>query len=195
MTIKKKLAMGVATGALAISMISGGTYAYFSSTAKADSSFASGTLNLAVNPSTIINIDNLKPGDYMDRYFTLTNGGSLDISEVLLSTEFTSSNPAFADHIMVKFMQNMDKNGHAYEDSILYEKTLAELVNEKPDLVDKLSNSANFEDGGLGAGDEDNLIVRFEFIETGKDDQNHLQGANLQLEWTFTAKQTDGERR
>ena len=30
MSIKKKLAMGIATGALAVSMIGGGTYAYFS---------------------------------------------------------------------------------------------------------------------------------------------------------------------
>ena len=29
MSIKKKLAMGIATGALAVSMIGGGTYAYF----------------------------------------------------------------------------------------------------------------------------------------------------------------------
>ena len=29
MSIKQKLAMGIATGALAVSMIGGGTYAYF----------------------------------------------------------------------------------------------------------------------------------------------------------------------
>lgn len=195
MTLKKKLAMGVATGALALSMIGGGTYAYFTSTATASSSFAAGTLDLAVNPSTLIEIADLKPGDFMDRYFTLENNGSLDIKEVLLGTTFTSNNPDFANHLMVKFMQNMDVNGHAYEDSILYEVTLADLANETPDLVEKLANPTGSKAGGITAGDNNNLIVRFEFIETGEDNQNHLQGADLQLEWTFTAKQTDGERR
>ena len=196
MGLKKKLAMGIATGALAVSMIGGGTYAYFSAETSATSAFAAGTLDLAVNPSVIIDIKDLKPGDFMDRYFTVENTGSLDISEVLLTTKVDSSIPEFGDHLMVKFMQNMDKNGHAYPDSVIYEATLNQLMNEKPDIVDKLSNSHTIDnEGGLGAGDTDNLIVRFEFIETGKDDQNHLQGATLDLEWTFTAKQTEGERK
>lgn len=194
MGIKQKLAMGIATGALAVSMIGGGTYAYFSSTATAESTFKAGTLKLSMNPSEIINIGDLKPGDYMDRRFTLVNDGSLGISEVLLSTVIDTQigDHDLANHIMVKFMQNLDVNGGAYEDNVIYEKTLAQLLTEKPDLVDKLVSGPGLEDGGLGVGDSDDLLVRFEFIDTGENNQNHLQGAGLKLNWTFTAKQFVG---
>ena len=48
MSIKKKLAMGIATGALAVSMIGGGTYAYFNDVEANNSNFAAGTLDINV---------------------------------------------------------------------------------------------------------------------------------------------------
>ena len=110
MSIKKKLAMGIATGALAVSMIGGGTYAYFNDVETSTNTFAAGTLDLAVNPETIIDVNNLKPGDFMYRGFKLENNGSLDISKVLLTTDFTESVAGFADHIIVEFLINEDKS-------------------------------------------------------------------------------------
>ena len=54
MSIKKKLAMGIATGALAVSMIGGGTYAYFNDVETSENTFAAGTLDLAVNPEQLL---------------------------------------------------------------------------------------------------------------------------------------------
>ena len=48
MSLKKKLAMGIATGALAVSMIGGGTYAYFNDVEVNNSTFAAGTLDINV---------------------------------------------------------------------------------------------------------------------------------------------------
>src|SRR5690625_6753752 len=110
MGIKKKLGMGVATAVLGIGLIGGGTFAYFSDTAEATNTFATGTLDLAVNPTTIIELDNLKPGDWMNKTFKLENGGTLDISKVLLTTDYDneelaiSSVPPFSN-LNVLFIQ------------------------------------------------------------------------------------------
>ncbi len=40
-----------------------------------------GTLDLALNPSTVVNVSNLKPGDTIEKEFKLENKGSLDIKK------------------------------------------------------------------------------------------------------------------
>src|SRR5690554_6164691 len=101
MSLKKKLGMGIATAVLGIGLIGGGTFAYFSDTEVSANTFAAGTLDLAVNPTTIINVDNLKPGDWMPRTFKLENNGSLDISKVILTTDYTVTGASadFGKHI------------------------------------------------------------------------------------------------
>lgn len=64
MGIKKTLGLGVASAALGLSLIGGGTFAYFSDTAQSTATFAAGTLDLNSDPSVIVNIPNLKPGGY-----------------------------------------------------------------------------------------------------------------------------------
>lgn len=148
MGLKKKLAMGIATGALAVSMIGGGTYAYFNDIETSVNTFAAGTLDLAVNPTTIIDVGNLKPGDWMDRKFKLENNGSLDISEVFLTTDYTESVPGFADHIVVEFLRNNDKG-----ESVVFESlTLSELKVLSADAVDNTSPEKPDNGNGKGQG-------------------------------------------
>ena len=45
----------------------------------------------------------------MNRNFKLKNNGSLDISKVLLTTEYTESVAGFGDHIVVKFLETKIK--------------------------------------------------------------------------------------
>jgi spore coat-associated protein N len=88
MSIKKKLGLGVASGALGLAMIGGGTWAAFSDHEKTDNIFKTGTLDLgiAANGSVPMTFDlqNLKPGDSMQREIVLSNKGSLAIKNVLL---------------------------------------------------------------------------------------------------------------
>ena len=192
MNLKKKLAMGIATGALAVSMIGGGTYAYFSDTETSTNTFAAGTLDLSLNPTEIINVDNIKPGDTMTKNFKLGNEGSLDIAKVLLKTAYEVTDAKgdnvenFAEHIRVNLMFNSQKGN-----SPVIWKTLAELQTMTPDAV-----ANNFflpweEKGGLVAGTTDELVVKFEFVENGKN-QNEFQGDSLKLTWEFEAKQGKG---
>ncbi|WP_421103181.1 TasA family protein, partial [Sporosarcina psychrophila] len=87
MGIKTKLGMGIATGVLAVSMIGGGTYAYFNDEEFNNSTFSAGTLDINVAgkdaANAIIDVGTMKPGDTMTRTFKLNNTGSLDVSKVL----------------------------------------------------------------------------------------------------------------
>lgn len=195
MNLKKKLAMGIATGALAVSLIGGGTYAYFSDVAISENNtFAAGTLDLAVNPETIINVSNLKPGDWMNRTFHLENNGTLDISKVLLTTEYTETVEGFGEHILVDFLRNDDKDGLLGNSNVITTKTLKELTAMSPDAVENKTTLQLWEGSGLNAGDNDKFYVKFRFKDNGQD-QNAYQNASLSLTWKFNAEQTAGQSR
>lgn len=189
--------MGVASAALGLSLIGGGTFAYFSDKEVSNNTFAAGTLDLAVNPKTIIDIDNLKPGDTVKKEFLLQNKGSLAIKDVKLATKYSvtdakgdNAGEDFGKHIKVNFIWNWDTQSEP-----VYETTLAELQNLDPDLVAKEIFAPEWgEEGGLEAGTEDYLWVQFEFVDNNAD-QNIFQGDKLNLEWTFNANQTEGEEK
>lgn len=198
MNLKKKLATGIVTGALAISMIGGGTYAYFNDVEVNNSSFAAGTLdiNVAGNDAAnaIIDVTNIKPGDTMSRNFKLNNTGSLDVSKVLLTSKYTvadakgdNAGADLGEHIKVKFLINKDK-----KTEVVHETTLKAL--SSTDVVDRdlLGAILGGEQSGLKAGSNDDFTVLFEFVDNKKD-QNVFQGDSLKLELTFDAKQTRGE--
>ncbi|MGB3101538.1 MAG: CalY family protein [Psychrobacillus psychrotolerans] len=200
MDLKKKLAMGIVTGAMAVSLIGGGTYAYFNDVEVNNSSFAAGTLdiNVAGNDAAnaIIDVSNLKPGDTMERSFKLNNTGSLDVSKVLLSSNYTvtdakgdNGSADFGDHIKVQFLYNYDKGN-----VVVYNTTLKAL--QQSDVTERnlLAWIFGAENRGLKAGTSDNLIVKYEFVDNGQN-QNVFQGDSLKLKWTFDAKQTAGQSR
>ncbi|MGD6856312.1 CalY family protein [Bacillus infantis] len=195
MSFKKKLGLGIASAALGVSLVGGGTFAYFSDTAEATGSFAAGTLDLSADPTTIIDVDNIKPGDTMLRSFDLVNGGSLDIASITLDTDYTVGDAKggnvedFGDHIQVNFLLNADKL-----DVPIYSTTLADLKGMSPDVIEgNIFSGWLAERGGkLAAGTEDKLYVQFEFVDNGLD-QNEFQGDSLELKWTFNAEQGAGE--
>jgi spore coat-associated protein N len=198
MGIKQKLGLGVASAALGLALVGGGTYAYFSDTATASNTFAAGKLDLSVDPTTIIDVDNIKPGDTMLRSFELVNGGTLDIKNVVLNTKYTvndhGSNNAsdLGEHIRVNFMFNLDK-----VDVPVFSTTLANLSNMSPEAIEDTWETIlgdEWGSEGLVAGSSDLLYVQFEFVDNGTD-QNEFQQDSLNLEWKFTGMQTDGEER
>ncbi|MFC0524322.1 CalY family protein [Pontibacillus salicampi] len=197
MGLKKKLGLGIASAALGLSLVGGGTYAYFSDTAEATGSFAAGTLDLSADPTTVIDVDNLKPGDTMLRSFDLVNGGSLDIGSIDLTTDYTvngngnNGGEDFGEHIRVNFLINADKL-----DAPVWTTTLADLKNMDPDVIEGNFWSQFFAERGglLEAGTSDKMYVQYEFVDNGQD-QNKFQGDSLSLEWTFEGMQTAGEAR
>jgi spore coat-associated protein N len=193
MSIKKQLGMGITSAILGLTLIGGGTFAYFSDSAQTSNAFAAGTLDLAAEPTTIINVDNLKPGDSMVRDFELQNNGSLDIDTVYLETDYTvtdvegDNTEDFGEHIQVEFLYNADNL-----DEVIYETSLAELQDMTPEAISEHIFYPSIGDDGLPVGMAHDFVVKFNFIDNGED-QNEFQGDSLDLEWTFTATQTDGE--
>ncbi|MYL59794.1 CalY family protein [Virgibacillus halodenitrificans] len=194
MSIKKKLGMGIATAVLGVGLIGGGTFAYFSDQAEATGNFAAGTLDLSANPTTVIDVENIKPGDTMLRSFDLVNGGSLDIATINLATDYAITDAEgnnvedFGKHIRVNFLFNADKL-----DAPIFSTTLADLKNMSPDVIEgNIFGSWFAERGGnLAAGTSDTLYVQYEFVENNED-QNQFQGDSLELTWTFEGKQGAG---
>ncbi|MCM3734815.1 CalY family protein [Bacillus cytotoxicus] len=195
MTLKKKLGMGVASAVLGAALIGGGTFAFFSDKEVSNNTFAAGTLDLVANPTTIVNVDNLKPGDTVKRDFKLENKGSLDIKKVLLQTEYSvvdakgDNKDDFGKHIKVIFLRNVDKH-----ETVVKETTLDKLKNDTVTAVDNDLIAWFWDEKGISAGKSDVFTVKFEFVDNGKD-QNEFQGDKLQLKWTFNAQQTAGEER
>jgi spore coat-associated protein N len=206
MSLKKKLGLGVASAALGLSLVGGGTYAYFSDTAVTNNTFAAGKLDLAANPTKIFDVDNLKPGDTMFRVFELQNKGTLDIKNVILDTTYEvrdakgdNADADFGEHIRVNFMFNADKTPllNPAAGIVVWETTLAELQDMSPEVVkNKMERIFGDRWGttGLVTGSSDWLGVEMEFVDNNND-QNVFQGDSLKLKWEFTANQTNGEAR
>ena len=199
MSIKKKLGMGVVTAALGLSLIGGGTYAYFSDKEVSQNTFAAGTLDLSVNPEVVINVDNIKPGDEMERGFQLVNKGTLAIGDVKLLTDYSvidakgdNGNADFGDQIRVDFLWNLDKNEVPIWSTTLSELKVSTQNGSIPDLVQK--GVVDREGNGLAPGDDDTFYVMFTFVDNNAE-QNVFQGDSLKLNWTFNSMQTKGEEK
>ncbi|HEF1857263.1 TasA family protein [Bacillus thuringiensis] len=197
MSLKRKLGFGIASATLGLSLIGGGTYAYFSDQVVTNNTFATGTLDLAMHPTTSLNLDNLKPGDKVLKKFNVKNSGTLDIKDILMKVDYTvndlkknNSAEDFGKHIKVQFLWDWDP-----EKSPVYETTLAELKTQHPGVVShKVFISKWAETGGLKAGKMDWFWMKFIFEDNGKD-QNMFQGDSIALKMDFQANQTEGRER
>ncbi len=69
MSLKQKVGMGVVTATLGLSLTFGGVFAYFNDSETSSNSFQAGTLDLSINPSVIVNVKDLKPGDFIEKKF------------------------------------------------------------------------------------------------------------------------------
>lgn len=192
MTLKKKLGMGITSAIMGATLIGVGTFAYFSDKEVSNNTFAAGTLDLTTNPTAIINVNNIKPGDTIVRDFELVNSGTLDIEKVLLNSEYIvkdakgDNTEDFGNHIKVTILKNTDK-GH----NIIKEKKLSELVGKPLIIVNNDALAEKLDEKGIKAGNKDKFKVKFEFVDNKKN-QNQFQGDTLELKWTFDAQQTAG---
>lgn len=87
MSIKKKLGLGVASAALGLSLVGGGTWAAFNDVETMTNSLAAGTLDLVIDKPVdgAFTVSKLVPGEWIERSFEIQNDGNVNISEVLLT--------------------------------------------------------------------------------------------------------------
>lgn len=211
MSLKKKLGLGMGAAVLGLTLVGGGTFAYFSDTAEQTSVFASGTLDLSVDPTANVEFKDIAPGDWIPRTFKLVNNGSIDIKKVNLKTDYTitrngvevdaATAEKYSKAIRVNFLVNKGDESKDYD--VVLKKTLNELKGMTPDDLAKEYDRESFigipyyvlRDGikAKGSGKEatDDFKVEFEFVDS-KANQNDLQNLKLNLKWTFEGVQRDG---
>ncbi|MEK4774573.1 TasA family protein [Bacillus paranthracis] len=197
MSFKKKLGVGVVSAALGLSFIGGGTYAYFSDQVVTNNTFTAGTLDLTMQPTTSLDLNQLKPGDKILKKFNLKNSGTLAIQDVVMKIDYTvndvlKNNQAddFGKHIKVQFLWDWDP-----AKSPVYETTLAELKEQGSEVVSKKVFASKWtESRGLQPGKMDWFWMKFTFEDNGND-QNMFQGDSIALKMEFQANQTEGRER
>lgn len=193
-SLKKQFALTLASVGLGAALIGGGTFAYFSDTAEVNNTFAAGTLDLSVDPTVVFDVNNLKPGDSMERNFKLINSGSLDINEVLMKMNYTvtdangnNAGEDLADHLRVEFLTS---DGEL----VFWKDKLSDLTDQME--AEGGIDIAAWYDGvkGLENGDEDEMVMKISFVDNDAD-QNKFQGDSMSLKFNLTATQTEGEEK
>ncbi|SNX70354.1 camelysin [Bacillus oleivorans] len=219
MSLKKKMSMGILSGALGVSLIGGGTWAAFNDVEVVNNTLAAGTLDLVVGENTTMNftLSNLKPGDYFNKSLVLTNGGSLDINQILvhanklagwtdkdvldLNTEIgANSGNNSEDDFLSQFKVTITKLAVDPANNVdVFDGTLADLV--AGISVDELTDT-DATTVGLASGAQQIYNVYVEFVEDSTTFpgsrlhvQNKYQDEMSNLEFVFEATQMPGEDR
>ena len=192
MTLKRKIRNGYRISSIRGCISWRRNICIFSDKEVSNNTFATGTLDLALNPSTVVNVSNLKPGDTVEKEFKLENKGTLDIKSTT-KTDYNvedvkkDNKDDFGKHIKVTFLKNVDKH-----ETIVKETTLDKLKGDTLTAVNNDLAAWFWDEKGISAGKSDKFKVKFEFVDNKKI-KNEFQGDKLQLTWTFDAQQGDGE--
>jgi spore coat-associated protein N len=216
MGVKKKLGLGLASAALGLSLVGGGTFAYFSDEATIHNGFAAGTLDLEIGkyPGTQwpVNFDlsNLRPGDKVERTFDLKNTGSLAIEDTYLDfaevsvdnpLSTTASDDDFLEALTVTYFYETVVNGNYVPQSLLVNSqsiTLKEAIDGQ--YSGKIQERYLTNDGklnltpdGINAGSNGRYRIMISFPDTDQS-QNKLQGMVAKVDFNLDARQVMGAK-
>ncbi|KGP89870.1 hypothetical protein N780_09485 [Pontibacillus chungwhensis BH030062] len=207
MSLKAKLAMGVMTGALGLSLVGGGTYAAFTDTESVSNTFAAGELDIKLKQQDgttnlgselfTTNLKNLKPGDSITKTIRVKNAGTLSVNQVFVKADYDDfvdgganidgdpdlggeNGPhAFADQIDVKIT---GKSGH-----VVYNNTLKHLKdNSSSDITDSTTNGAL---PAMPSKDTDPVTITLTF--NGEADNTYMKDS-MNINFHFEATQHAG---
>jgi spore coat-associated protein N len=185
MGVKLKLSLGIASLILGISLL-GGTFAYFTDEEESVNEIKAGTLDLKPEtPSMVLfTINNMAPGENQENDLVLSNGGSINISEIILNTSFTS-----------KDSNNVDVG--SLQDDLLV--TITDITNSSSPIT--IINAAPLKDisqaqysnknlGTLAVGSGTKKIkIRLDYRNSTPSTQNDQQGDSVTITFSFEARQ------
>lgn len=195
MNVKKNLTIGIISAALGLSLIGGGTFAYFNDTEVTNNMFQAGTLDIYLKGTddkeqVDLSVQNMKPGDTKIHQIRIYNQGSLDVKDVKLNIDYDivdakgdNGNEDFADHILVHIMKLGSKEVVANWVPLSQIKDLVVAQDLKP-TTGKPYQTDN----------RQVLRIDFKFNDNGQD-QNIFQGDSINFQLIFDASQKGGETR
>jgi spore coat-associated protein N len=210
MSLKKKLGLGMASAALGLSLVGGGTFAYFNDTATLHNSFESGTLVLDIeqawNFPVNFDLENIRPGQSWERQFVLANNGSLDFGNTFMTVTNAggaAGDNALLDALTVKYFVDatapvVDPGAPDAGYILLNSQdiTLREAINGQ--FAGKIKAPYITADGKLnltplgqaaGADNRYRMIIEFPNVNAP---QNDLQGLSVDVDFNFDARQVPG---
>lgn len=205
--------MGVASAALGLSLVGGGTWAAFSDTETVKSTFAAGELNFQVqtlggqeivNGESVLNINNMKPGDTKKYMFDLNNIGSLAIKEIFIKGERMSSewsngatpygeiDADFANSEKEFLKQFKIKIQDGHEADPIYDGNLWTYLKDTTER--DVIAAASAPGRGLPVDtDIDRVVVTLEFQDLGgRGGQNKFMNDKAAFKFILTATQWEG---
>lgn len=199
LTRTNKLLLTLGSVGVAASIAGAGTWATFTDTDTATQDVSAGTVALNLGTTSFSTaIDDLAPGDTVQKAFTMDNDGSLDFGQVeLVSTtdnatgddrDLFDGSPAPADALQVK-VERCDAGWTVGTGGLLEcaDGALAVLAEtEASGASGVLSNLA------LEAGASNDLVATY-WLPVNAD--NEVQGDSGTLTFTFTATQRAGQAR
>ncbi|REE90554.1 camelysin [Paenibacillus taihuensis] len=204
MSIKAKLGMGIITASLGLSLIGGGTYAYFNDAGSSiQNSFASGTINLNATKAwdfpANFDLVNMKPGDVTERQFVLQNIGSLDIANTLMSfTSDAGSDAGLLNTLTISYFVSVGNNNEYLlmnsQDITLSDAIAGNYAGKIKAEYLTADGKLNLTPDGIKAGagvDDHRFRMMVKFPETNVP-QNDLQGKQAHLTFNFDARQGAG---
>jgi spore coat-associated protein N len=195
MNVKKNLTIGIISAALGLSLIGGGTFAYFNDTEVTNNIFQAGTLDIYLKGTddkeqVDLSVQNMKPGDTKIHQIRIYNQGSLDVKDVKLNIDYDivdakgdNGNEDFADHILVHIMKLGSKEVVANWVPLSQIKDLVVAQDIKP------TTGKPFQTDNRQV-----LRIDFKFNDNGQD-QNIFQGDSINFQLIFDASQKGGETR
>jgi spore coat-associated protein N len=208
MSIKKKLGLGLASAALGVSLVGGGTFAYFSDEATIHNAFAAGTLDMdissyATNWPVNFDLKDIRPGDTYERTWYLNNKGSLNIEDIYLQFgEVSVSDPlgaggtrdAFLDSLVVNYFVDQTNGDYLLlnsKDITLKEAIAGQFADKiKPEYI-TTDGKLNLTPDGIDVGKNVRFRMMITFKETNTA-QNEFQGMLAKVNFNFDARQEMG---
>jgi spore coat-associated protein N len=206
MSMKKKLGLGIASAALGLSLIGGGTLAYFSDGATIHNGFQSGTLVLnaqkAWNFPLNFDLKDVKPGQSWERQFVLKNDGTVDIGKTFMTLTNAGEDNALLDNLVVNYFVDVtpptatqgSDAGYILmnsQDISLRDAIAGNFAGKIKQAYLTTDGQFNLTPEGIAAGANNRYRIVIKFPDSGAP-QNDLQGKTVKVDFKFDSRQTDG---
>ena len=184
----------MATLGVAAAAAGAGTYAAFSDTEQSnDNQVSAGTLDLTFGgsdgPVEAVSISNAVPGDSNTGTLTLTNDGSVDGTLDISVADVSSSG---GDNPEAEGQTSSEDTGAELEEAVDLTLTLETGSGSTSVYDDTVANlsTASLQSGiSLNSGNSKDLEIRYEVNPKNGQNDNHLQGDTLSVDFDFTLTQ------
>lgn len=199
MSRRTKILLTVLVVAIAGSLAGVGTFAVFTSSESVAPEVAAGTVEIEfdggeASDTLDVAATNIAPTDTIERSITLENAGSLDLSEIELTTEATTSS-LLDTNTDVGLQMNIDKCSQPWTESGTAPAFTYTCGGTEEVIVEQQPIIGTFDLGDLEALEAGGISYLRVFVTLPEEAGNEFQGLSSVIRYTFDATQRTGQSR